>query len=68
MWATGALINVFSSYNNILNQSENLEDVIGKNNINNGIQTSANDVLVLKPLKEDSNYIYFEKKSICKKP
>lgn len=55
------------TYNNILNQSENLEDVIGKDNVNNGIQTSANDVLILKPLKEDASFIYFEKKNVSYK-
>lgn len=55
------------TYNNILNQSESLEDVIGKDNINNGIQTSANDVLILKSLKEDASFIYFEKKDVSYK-
>ncbi|MGV8946471.1 MAG: Eco57I restriction-modification methylase domain-containing protein [Lutibacter sp.] len=52
------------TYNHILKQSKNLEDVIGKNNINNGIQTSANDVLILKSQKEDDDFIYFEKNNI----
>jgi hypothetical protein len=55
------------TYNNILIQSKNLEDVIGKNYINNGIQTSANDVLILTPSKEDDKFIYFEKKKISYK-
>jgi len=55
------------TYNNILEQSKNLEDVIGKNYINNGIQTSANDVLILTPSKEDDRFIYFEKKNISYK-
>ncbi|WP_435675596.1 Eco57I restriction-modification methylase domain-containing protein [Polaribacter sp.] len=55
------------TYNHILKQSQNLEDVIGKEYVNNGIQTSANDVLVLKPHKEDANFIYFEKKKISYK-
>jgi len=55
------------AYDFILKQSENLEDVIGKENINNGIQTSANDVLILKPQKEDDNFIYFEKKDVSYK-
>lgn len=50
------------TYNDILSQSKNLEDVIGKKNINNGIQTSANDVLVIKPVREDKNFVYFKKK------
>lgn len=55
------------TYNHILKQSQNLEDVIGKSYINNGIQTSANDVLVLKPYKEDASFIYFKKKNISYK-
>ena len=55
------------TYNNILKQSENLEDVIGKDFINNGIQTSANDVLILTPSKEDEKFIYFEKKNVSYK-
>jgi len=49
------------TYNSILSQSRNLEDVIGKKNINNGIQTSANDVYVIKPIKEEDDFIFFEK-------
>ena len=55
------------TYNHIIKQSQNLEDVIGKKYVNNGIQTSANDVLILKPLKEDNDFIYFEKKNISYK-
>lgn len=55
------------TYNNILGKSKNLEDVIGKDYINNGIQTSANDVLILTPSKEDDRFIYFEKKNISYK-
>jgi len=55
------------AYDFILKQSEDLEDIIGKENINNGIQTSANDVLILKPQKEDDNFIYFEKKDVSYK-
>jgi hypothetical protein len=54
-------------YNYILEQSNDLQDVIGKDNINNGIQTSANDVLILKPLKEDNDFIYFEKNNVSYK-
>ena len=49
-------------YNSIINQSEDLEKIVGKKNINNGIQTSANDIFVIKPNKVDKTYIYFEKK------
>ncbi|CAA0214282.1 Adenine-specific methyltransferase activity Eco57IA [Tenacibaculum maritimum] len=48
-------------FRKILEQSKNLEDVIGKNYINNGIQTSANDVLVFKSLKEKDDLIFFKK-------
>ena len=58
---------LIEAYNMMLEQSKELEDVIGKNNINNGIQTSANDVLILTPLKEDDKFIYFEKKSFSYK-
>lgn len=51
-----------NAYNSILNQSEILEKIVGKKNINNGIQTSANDVFVIKPSKVDTTYIHFEKK------
>lgn len=51
-----------TAYSSILNQSETLEKIVGKKKINNGIQTSANDVFVIKPTKVDKNYIYFEKK------
>lgn len=50
-----------TTYNSILNQSGTLENIVGKKNINNGIQTSANDVFVIKPTKADKNFIYFEK-------
>ncbi len=50
-----------NAYVNILNQSNNLEDIIGKRNINNGIQTSANDVFVIKPIKEEGIFVFFEK-------
>ncbi|HRB50456.1 MAG TPA: Eco57I restriction-modification methylase domain-containing protein [Niabella sp.] len=53
-----------NSYNSILNQSDTLENIVGKKNINNGIQTSANDVFVIKPTKVDKNFIHFEKNGI----
>ena len=53
-----------TSYNSILNQSDTLENIVGKKNINNGIQTSANDVFVIKPTKVDKNFIHFEKNGI----
>ena len=56
-----------SSYNEILEQSKNLEDVIGSSYVNNGIQTSANDVFIIEPYKIDNTFIYFEKKNILYK-
>ncbi|MCX8472126.1 MAG: Eco57I restriction-modification methylase domain-containing protein, partial [Sediminibacterium sp.] len=49
-------------YKSLLNKSDKLENIVGKKNINNGIQTSANDVFVIKPIKVDDTYIHFEKK------
>ncbi len=48
-------------YNSILSQSDLLSKVVGAKNINNGIQTSANDVFVIKPTKSTKKYYYFEK-------
>jgi hypothetical protein len=56
-----------NTYDKILLQSDNLEDIVGKKNINNGIQTSANDVFVIKSIKEDKKYVYFEKGNITYK-
>ncbi len=49
------------TYNKILDQSIKLRDLIGKEGIFNGIQTSANKIFVFTPINEDSNYYYFEK-------
>jgi len=51
-------------YERIISQSDNLETIVGKKNINNGIQTSANDVLVIKPIDENTDYVFFEKKGV----
>ena len=59
--------NLKGPYNAIVCQSENLEIIVGKNNINNGIQTSANEVYVIKPSKEDNVYIYFENEGVPNK-
>lgn len=53
-----------NTYNKILNQAEILEKIVGKKNINNGIQTSANDVYVIKPIKEDKKFVHFNKNGI----
>ncbi len=48
-------------WQSIVNQSEKLIDIVGPENIYNGIQTSANSIYVHFPLKEDANYFYFQK-------
>lgn len=53
-----------SAYNKIVTQSEKLVDLIGDENIFNGIQTSANDVYIFTPEKEDKKYYFFSKKGI----
>lgn len=37
-----------------------LIEILGNKTIENGIQTSANNVYIHKPLKEDDNFVYFE--------
>jgi len=51
-------------YNKIVAQSVKLGDLVGNDNIFNGIQTSANDVYIFSPSKEDKKYFYFSKKGI----
>ena len=53
-----------SAYNNISKQSETLENLIGSDNIYNGIQTSANNVYIHSKTKEDKKYFYFSKDNI----
>ncbi len=55
---------LISSYNKILSQSIKLIDLVGDDNVFNGIQTSANDIYIFTPTKEDTNYYYFTKKNI----
>jgi hypothetical protein len=51
-----------SAFNKIYAQSISLEKLVeDKENISNGIQTSANDIYVIQPLKKDAKYFYFEK-------
>lgn len=52
------------AYNKIVSQSEKLVDLIGNENIFNGIQTSANNIYIFVPEKEDKKYYYFTKKGI----
>lgn len=51
-------------YHKIVNQSIKLADLVGENNIFNGIQTSANDIYIFTPTKEDEEYYYFTKKKV----
>ena len=51
-------------YNKIVSQSEKLIDIIGSENIFNGIQTSANDTYIFTPTKEDKKHYIFTKKGI----
>lgn len=53
-----------TAYNKIVFQSEKLVDLIGDENIFNGIQTSANDVYIFTPRKEDKKYYFFTKKGV----
>jgi hypothetical protein len=45
----------------ITDSSQTLENIIGSNNIINGIQTSANETYIHIPFNEDTNYYYFTK-------
>jgi type I restriction-modification system DNA methylase subunit len=49
-------------YIRIISNSIKLEDLVGKDNIFNGIQTSANDIYIFVPLKEDREFYYFSQK------
>jgi hypothetical protein len=49
-------------YDEIMQEGIRLEDMVGSDNIFNGIQTSANDIYIFTPTNEDSAYYYFTKK------
>jgi hypothetical protein len=53
-----------SAFLAINHQSERLEDIAGPDGIFNGIQTSANEVYIFQPIKEDEHYYYFVKKGV----
>lgn len=53
-----------NAHNKIVSQSVKLADLVGSNNIFNGIQTSANDVYIFTPTKEDKKHYYFPKKGV----
>jgi hypothetical protein len=48
-------------YEKILSQSVKLADLVGADNIFNGIQTSANPVYIFNPTGEDEEFYYFTK-------
>jgi len=52
------------TYDRIVSQSIKLADLVGNDNIFNGIQTSANDVYIFTPTKEDKKHFYFSKKGV----
>jgi hypothetical protein len=53
-----------NAYNKISSQSIKLVDLVGEDNIFNGIQTSANEIYIFLPTKEDTKHYYFTKKDI----
>lgn len=53
-----------NAYTKIISQSLKLNDLVGGENIFNGIQTSANDVYIFTPTKDDKKYFYFKKKGV----
>ncbi|NUM80789.1 Eco57I restriction-modification methylase domain-containing protein [bacterium] len=53
-----------NAYNKIVSQSEKLVTLIGDDNIFNGIQTSANDIYIFTPTKEDKQHYFFSKNGV----
>ncbi|NVO03519.1 MAG: Eco57I restriction-modification methylase domain-containing protein [Bacteroidetes bacterium] len=53
-----------NSYTKISAQSIKLVDLVGEDNIFNGIQTSANEIYIFIPIKEDAKRYYFTKKNV----
>ena len=53
-----------NAYTKILSQSIKLVDLVGEDNIFNGIQTSANEIYIFIPTKEDAKHYYFTKKNV----
>ena len=53
-----------NAHDKIVAQSIKLGDLVGSDNIFNGIQTSANDVYIFTPTKEDEKHFYFTKKGV----
>jgi hypothetical protein len=55
---------LISAHDKIIFQSAKLVDIVGEDNIFNGIQTSANDIYIFTTDREDKKYYYFSKKGI----
>lgn len=55
---------LINAYNKIITQSASLIDLVGSDNIFNGIQTSANDIYIFIPTKDDAKHYYFSKKGV----
>ena len=55
---------LINAYNKIVAQSSSLIDLVGSDNIFNGIQTSANDTYIFIPTKENAKHYYFSKKGV----
>ena len=53
-----------NAYTKISAQSIKLVDLVGEDNIFNGIQTSANEIYIFIPTKEDAKHYYFKKKNV----
>lgn len=51
--------------NKVLAKSKPLSEVVGSDNIFNGIQTSASKIYVITPSKEDDKYYYFKAVNKC---
>jgi len=51
-----------NAFNKIVSQSIKLDELVGDINIFNGIQTSANNIYIFSPTKEDTKHYYFSKK------
>lgn len=54
-------------YQKIINQSIPLKDLVGEDNIFNGIQTSANQIYIFVPGSEDDDYYYWSETKKDKK-
>lgn len=53
-----------NAYTKISTQSIKLVELVGEDNIFNGIQTSANEIYIFIPTKEDAKHYYFTKKNV----